>query len=139
MSAINRQTESARRKQLITSWGEYAPELTLGGMTLAQFVTKTEAPEEIRQRLFVTKTQVAGILLEREQADQVLRDDIQWVVNDLRGTPGYGPDCPFFKSLGFVAKSQRKRPVRIQTVTAPAMAAVATAVPQPATPPANAA
>mgnify|MGYP000626699834 CR=1 FL=1 len=135
MSAINRQTESARRKQLITSWGEYAPELTLGGMTLTQFVTKTEAPEEIRQRLFVAKTQVAGILLERQQADQVLRDDIQWVVNDLRGTPGYGPDCPFFRSLGFVAKSQRKRPVRIQTVSVPAT----TAEPQPAPTPANAA
>jgi hypothetical protein len=29
-------------------------------------------------------------------------------VNSVRGTPGFGPDSPLYRALGYVRKSERK-------------------------------
>jgi len=112
MSAINRQDVSTRRDQFIDSWRKFAPEMSIAGYTLAQFVAESQAPDEIRQRLSAARTEVAGTIIERQAADNRLKEKLIMLTDTLRGTPSYGYDSPFYRSIGFVPKSERKRPVR---------------------------
>ena len=101
---------------------------------------EAQEPAEVRQRLNEAKTEVAGVIIERQQADDRLRITLHMLTDVLRGTPGFGYDSPFYRSLGFTPKSEMKRPVRTKTVvvtqTIPAEPAP---VSEPTTPAANAA
>ena len=125
MSTSRKQSIVARRKQLIDSWRKFAPELSIGGYTLAQFEVGTEVAIEVRQRLSDANTEIAGVKLEREQTDAQVRNILRGVTNALRGDPAFGDDCPFYRSLGYVAMSERKRPVRKTEAQAPPTANVA--------------
>ena len=116
MSAIKKKNVAARRDQFIDSWRKFAPELTLSGYTLAQFEVEAQQSAEVRQRLSAAKTEVAGVIIERKQADKLLRVKLHMPTDVLRGTPGFGYDSPFYRSLGFKPKSEIKRSVRTETV-----------------------
>ena len=96
--------------------------MSIAGYTLAQFVAESQAPDEIRQRLSAARTEVAGTLIERQAADNLLKEKLIMLTDALRGTPGYGYDSPFYRSIGFVPKSERKRPVRKPKAAATPMA-----------------
>lgn len=112
MRAINQQTVSTRRDQFIDSWRKFAPEMSIAGYTLAQFIAESQAPDEIRQRLSAARTEVAGTIIERQAAEKLLKEKLIMLTDALRGTPGHGYDSPFYRSIGFIPKSERKRPVR---------------------------
>ena len=126
MSNIKKQNVAARRNQFIDSWRKFAPELTLAGYTLAQFEVEAQIPAEVRERLSAAKTEVAGVIIERQQADDLLRAKLHMLTDVLRGTPGFGYDSPFYRSLGFIPKSERKPSIRrkptpvVVAATAPA-------------------
>lgn len=110
MSKQSNKTVSLRRDQFIASWREYAPEATFAGVTLAQFEVDSKKPLELRQRMQVARTQLAGMLLERDKADTVLVELLVNIANSIRGNPDHGLNSPLYRSLGFVPKSERKRP-----------------------------
>ena len=115
-------TEQTKRKDLfLAAWNEYAPTETLGGLTLAQFQTEVQKPNAVRARLKAAQAQVRGITLERTKADELLNEQFVRIANSVRGNPEYGVDSPFYRALGFVPKSERKRPRRRST-QAPATA-----------------
>ena len=110
MSNIAKQTIVARRNQFIRSWRQYAPEVTIAGMTLAQFEASAQGPDEVRHRQADAQTVLSGIIIERHQADKELKIKLIMLADTLRGMPGFGYDCPFYRSLGFITKSERKVP-----------------------------
>lgn len=126
MSTISQLSIAARRHQFIVSWREFAPEESFAGSTLAQFEAQSQEPEEVRQRLFLAKTQLAAIILERQQADDRLWNQLILLAHGVRANPSYGEDCPFYRSLGFIPKSERKPSIRrnpkpaVATATPPA-------------------
>ena len=136
MSTIKKQNVAARRNQFIDSWRKFAPELTLAGYTLAQFEVEAQEPAEVRQRLSAAKTEVAGVIIERQQADDRLRATLHMLTDVLRGTPGFGYDSPFYRSLGFTTKSEKKRPVLTKTVIVTLTIPAATTPASEPTPPA---
>ena len=79
----------------------------------------------MRQRLSDANTEIAGVKLERLQTDGRVRNILRGVTNALRGDPAFGDDCPFYRSLGYVAMSERKRPARKAEAPAPPTANVA--------------
>ena len=119
VTKLNTQTLATRSYELITSWREYAPEASLADRTLAQFEVEKLAPGEVQQRIDTAKAVYLGLLVERDRANTTLRKTLVMVANAIRSTPLYGPDSAFYRSLGFVVDSERKRPARTQ-VTAPA-------------------
>ncbi len=126
MSNIRNQTVPARRNQFIDSWRKFAPELTLAGVTLAQFEAETQELADVRQRLNEAKTEVAGVIIDRQQADDRAREKMILLAHALRGDPAYGEDCAFYRAIGFVPKSERKssirrNPVPVVMATAPAV------------------
>ena len=105
-------TVSQRRAQFIASWRQFAPEATFANLTLAQFEVESEKPLEVRARMTELQTQLKGIKIERDQADEALSEVLVSVANSIRGNPDFGLNSPLYRSLGFVPKDERKRPQR---------------------------
>lgn len=105
-------TVSQRRKQIIDSWREFAPDATFANLTLAQFEVETQKALDVRSRMAALQTQLKGIKIERDQADEVQAALFVSVSNSIRGNPDFGLNSPLYRSLGFVPKDERKRPKR---------------------------
>ena len=136
MSNIAKQTIAERRNQFIRSWHQYAPEITIAGMTLAQFEITGQNPDEVRHRQSDAQTVLSGIIIERKQADKDLNTSLLMLADTLRGMPGFGYNSPFYRSLGYITKNERKvrTPKQTPVVTptpmeTPTLAPLATSVP----------
>jgi hypothetical protein len=112
MSKQSNNSVSLRRAQFIASWREYAPAATFSNLTLAQFETETQKPLDVRSRMTAVRTQLTGMKIERDQADEVQGELFVSVANAIRGNPDFGLNSPLYRSLGFVPKAERKRPQR---------------------------
>lgn len=119
VTKLNTQTLATRSYELITSWRQYAEEVSLAGRTLAQFEAEKLAPGEIQQRIDTAKAVYMGLLVERDEANTTLRKALIMVANAIRSTPPFGPNSAFYRSLGFIVDSERKRPTR-KPIAAPA-------------------
>lgn len=97
-----------KRAQFISSWAEYAQDKSFAGMTLAEFEAKSEAPLTVRKDLADVRTKAKGLILERDKADATLNEDLLLIAHAIRADTDFGEDCPFYRSLGFVPKSERK-------------------------------
>lgn len=110
MSKLTTNVVSQRRDQFLASWREYASEATFAGVSLGQFETESMKPLEIRGRMMAVRTQLGGMKLERDKADESHSEMLTAIANGIRADPAHGPDSPLYRSLGFIPKSERKRP-----------------------------
>jgi hypothetical protein len=101
---------SQRREQFLSSWREYAPEATFAKLSLEQYEAESKKPLEIRSRMITARTQLGGMKLERDKADEAHSEMLTAIANGIRADPAHGPDSPLYRSLGFIPKSERKRP-----------------------------
>jgi hypothetical protein len=100
-----------RREQFIASWRQYAPEAAFAGFTLEQFEAESMKPLAVRSRVREAKTTLAGLQLERSKTDEAYMQMLVAVANGIRADlQNFGPDSPLYRSLGFVPRSERKRP-----------------------------
>ena len=136
MSNKTKQTITARRDQFIRSWRQYAPEITIAGMTLTQFEVGAQSPDEVRSRQADAQTVLSGIIIERKVADHDLNTSLIMLADTLRGMPGFGYNSPFYRSLGYITKNERKvrtlKPTPVVTPTpmaTPTLAPMTTSVP----------
>jgi hypothetical protein len=97
-----------KRAQFLSSWEEYAQNKSFAGMTLAEFETKSQAPFDVRKDLGDARTKVRGLILKRDKADDTLNEDLILIAHAIRADKDFGEDCPLYRSLGFVPKSERK-------------------------------
>lgn len=112
MSKLSTKTVSQRREQFLSSWREYAPEATFANKSLEQYEAESKKPLEIRSRMITARTQLGGMKLERMKADEAHSEMLTAIANGIRADPAHGPDSPLYRSLGFIPKSERKRPVK---------------------------
>ncbi len=132
MSNKAKQSIAERRDQFIRSWRQYAPEITIAGMTLAQFEAGAQSPDEVRSRQADAQTVLSGIIIERKEADKNLNTHLIMLADALRGMPDFGYNSPFYRSLGYITKNERKartlKPKATPMLT-PTLAPMATSVP----------
>jgi hypothetical protein len=67
---------------------------------------------DVRSRMAALQTQLKGLMIERDQADEAQAALFVSVSNSIRGNPEFGLNSPLYRSLGFVPKMERKRPKR---------------------------
>lgn len=108
MAKYTDQVVSQRRAQFLSSWQEFAPEMTFAGFTLAQFEEETMKPLDVRKEMADLKTKLKGLKLKRDKADDTQTKLFVLIAHAIRGSQLYGEDCEFYRSLGFVPKSERK-------------------------------
>ncbi|MEP2776432.1 MAG: hypothetical protein ABJQ29_17020 [Luteolibacter sp.] len=109
-----------KRAQFLSSWAEYAQDKSFAGMTLAEFETKSMEPFDVRKDLGDARTKVSGLILKRDKADEALNEELIQIAHAIRADQDFGEDCPFYRSLGFVPKSERKTGRRKSDSPAPA-------------------
>lgn len=90
------------------SWREMAPEATFAGMTLTQFEEVVSPSSTVRGEIEALELQLEGKRAEKSIVDAAANEVLDLVVNSVRGTPGFGQDCPLYRALGYVRKSERK-------------------------------
>jgi hypothetical protein len=111
-----------RREQFIASWRQYAPESAFAGFTLDQFEAESIKPLEVRAQMREARTTLAGLKLERDKTDETYMQMLVAVANGIRADlQNFGPDSPLYRSLGYIPRSERKRPRPRQTETTPIM------------------
>jgi hypothetical protein len=110
MSKLTTKVVSQRRDQFLASWREYASAATFAGVSLEQFETESKKPLEVRGRMMAVRTQLGGMKLERDKVDESHSEMLTAIANGIRADPAHGPDSPLYRSLGFIPKSERKRP-----------------------------
>ena len=98
-----------KRAQFLSSWAEYAQGKSFAGMSLAEFEVKSKEPLDVRKDLADARTKVNGLILKRDKADDTLNEDLLLIAHAIRADKDFGEDCPFYRSLGFVPKSERKK------------------------------
>ena len=109
MAIYTNKTVSHRREQFLSSWLEFAPDVTFAGLSLAQFEEKSKTPLEARKSIMEVQTKLRGLLLDRKKADELLNQDLILIAHAIRGNESFGENCALYRSLGFVPKSERKR------------------------------
>ena len=108
MSKYNNTALTRKRAQFLSSWEEYAQGRSFAGMTLAEFEAKSKEPLDIRKELAAARTKANGLILKRDKADDSLNEDLILIAHAIRADKDFGEDCPLYRSLGFVPKSERK-------------------------------
>lgn len=103
---------SRKRAQFLSSWAEYAQGKSFAGMTMAEFEVKSKEPLDVRKDLADARTKVSGLILKRDKADDTHNEDLVLIAHAIRADKGFGEDSPLYRSLGFVPKSERKKPRR---------------------------
>ena len=91
-----------------TAWRELAPTAKFAEMTLAEFEVAVTPPEALRAEIKALETKLEGKKTERSIADKAAGGLLELVINSVRGTPGFGPDCELYRACGYVRKSERK-------------------------------
>jgi hypothetical protein len=110
-----------KSQQFISSWTEFAPEATLAGKTLAQFTTDSQAPNDVQAQIVSAKTKYTGYINDRNEAILVLRDQLVNLANAVRCDPDHGLNSAFYRSLGYITKTERKNPTRKALPAEPAV------------------
>ena len=97
-----------RIQRFRVAWRELAADHSFGGMTLAQFEAATEPSMALRAEIESLEKQLQGKKTSRSNADRDAMELLNMVVNSVKGTPGFGPDSPLYRALGYVRKSERR-------------------------------
>jgi hypothetical protein len=98
---------TSRRERIRTAWSELAPAETFAGLALNEFVADTADSVTLREEIDATKAKLAGLYLQRDQADAEARILMLLVINSVRGNPAFGEDSALYRAMGFVPKSER--------------------------------
>lgn len=89
------------------AWSKLAPGESFARMTLAEFVTATQAALDVRIRIDDLDRQWNELLAIRDREDRKVSELLEMVINSVRGTPGFGVDSGLYRDLGYVRKSER--------------------------------
>ena len=118
-------TIAERIETFLASWRELAADAAFAGMTLAEFELAVSAPLSLRREIVALEKQLEGKKTVMADADATANEWLDLVVNSVRGTQGFGPDCALYQAFGYVRKSDRKSGLTRKAVKAPVNANVA--------------
>jgi len=111
-------------QNLLSAWGQYAPESKFGGMSLSEFKTATRPSLENRDQLASIRQQVKGAITARVASDLATRELVKRVVAGVVADPTYGAKSPMYSALNYVTDLERasglKKSAASATPTTPA-------------------
>ena len=94
--------------EVLSAWGELAPDAEFAGLTLAQFKAKVKPSLDARAEVTILETQLKATRQTRNLADGVSNEMALAVINGVRSTPGYGDNSALYRALGYIPKDQRR-------------------------------
>ncbi|HEY0551357.1 MAG TPA: hypothetical protein VGF13_17265 [Verrucomicrobiae bacterium] len=97
-----------RLNALIGGWEEHAATATFAGLTLAQFKAKVKPSLDARAAIESVERQLAGLRVDRNNADVVSEEIANDVVNSVKGEITFGENSALYASFGYIRKDDRK-------------------------------
>jgi hypothetical protein len=108
-----------KAQQFRTAWAELAPNDSLGGMTLAQFIESILVLDTLQSDIDALKAQLGGKRTERAIEEARVRDVLELVASSIKGSPQHGRDSALYSGFGFVRLSNRKSGLHRKSAMAP--------------------
>ena len=108
-----------RGENFLSCWKELASEDTeFCGTRYPDLKSAVEAAKAAREKVRSAELLLSGLRFERDRAERTLADKLIQVACGVRGTPGFGDDCGFYRALGFIPHSQKRsgRPRKPKTL-----------------------
>jgi len=93
--------------ELIQSWKSLRPTKTFYGFSLEGFTAAAQRSRAERATLADLRGQAAAARTRCHDADVVLADATQGIINAVKGDPQEGEDGELYVALGYVRKSSR--------------------------------
>lgn len=103
-------TVADRSKEFISAWRQFAPDLVLAGRTLAEFVAESQLPKDAAKEVDAAKTRYKGTIAIRNQATEQVKQSLIKLTHAVQADPGHGNNSAFYRALGLIVQSERKRP-----------------------------
>ncbi len=117
VTKLSIKTVKERSNEFIVAWRQFAPELTLVGRTLAQFEEEKLVQEEVQERIVAARAIYHGLINERDQAREALRETLVSLANAVRGEASHGLNSNFYRALGFIPKRERNSGLTRKLIT----------------------
>jgi hypothetical protein len=109
MSTLRNKSIAFRCKQFLHAWKAYAPNVELAGFHIDQLAADADEALLIRHQIEEARTIIAGLIIKRDLFDQVINTNLGMIVDAVRGAPQMGYDCPLYRALGYIPKSEQRR------------------------------
>jgi hypothetical protein len=97
-----------RREIFLLAWRNLAANASFGGMTAEEFQQATDDMVAVRNEISRAEARLSGLRQTRDIADKAARELMIHVAHGVRGDHNYGEDCPLYRSMGYIPKSERK-------------------------------
>lgn len=94
-------------EKVLQAWREFAPDVTFGGVTLANFEEKVQISRQARVDLTAKENAVMNAIVQRDNDDALSLALKALIVNGVIGDPNFGPDSVLYEAMGYVRKSAR--------------------------------
>jgi hypothetical protein len=128
MRKHNPKRVAAKLKKVTDAWSTLRPTKKFAGMTLEEFKAKVQASQAARDQLVTVESQAKDGRQLRLESDSASLEQVQLVVNSVKGDPEEGESGGLYAAMGYVPKNQRRSGLtRTGSTTTPVTATVATA------------
>lgn len=117
MAKINIREIRDRAATIDGALAEGAPTKEFGGIKQAELHQKIAAADAIEQDIAELLAQVELKKAQRDNAYADLNNDLQLVVNGVRGDKDFGEDSALYGTMGYVRKSERASGLTRKTKT----------------------
>ena len=108
MKKLRNQHILQRARDFLTAWLQFAPQDEFGKITTANLANDIQQAEAARNEILRLETRLNGLRMIRDRNERIIADKLVRFACAVRGTPAYGEDCPFYRALGFIPKSERR-------------------------------
>lgn len=98
----------ARGEHFLTCWRSLAPKASFAQMTPEELDTECQKVRDVDYRIRALETALRGLRVERRKTNRRLADVLIRFASSVRGSAGFGEDCPFYRALGFVTISENR-------------------------------
>ena len=119
MPTLNPKRVAQKLQAVINAWQTLRPTKTFAGMTLEQFKAKVQPSQDARGRLLTLQTQTKEVVATRHESDSASLEQVQFVVNAVKGDPTEGETSGVYAAIGYVPKNQRRSGLSRKGTTTP--------------------
>ena len=97
-----------RREIFLRAWRNLAANTSFCGMSAEEFQQATDDMVAVRKEIGMAEARLTGLRQTRDMADKAARELMIHVAHGVRGDQNFGEDCPLYRSMGYIPKSERK-------------------------------
>lgn len=93
---------------VIKAWKKLRPTKKFSGLTSDEFATAVQASFTHRARIIELETELTAVTSQRDAADIASLQQVNLIVNSVKGDKDEGEDGELYEAMGYIRKSERK-------------------------------